>query len=109
MTEPALVGRALWDPRITELSPVMESLSPQSDWQVVKASLAYRVRELREELYGEHGGPILADSVGVSFRTWLNYEAGCTIPAQVILRFIEETRAHPHWLLTGEGQKFLTA
>jgi len=87
---------------------MMESLSPKSEWQVVKAGLAARVREVREELYGEHGGPLLAEEVGVSFRTWLNYEGGCTIPAHVILRFIERTQAHPHWLLTGEGVKYGT-
>ena len=37
----------------------------------------------------------------------MNYEAGCTIPAPVILQFIELTGAHPHWLLTGEGPRFL--
>jgi len=84
----------------------MESLSPRSDWQVVKAELAHRIREVRVEVYGTHGGPLLAESVGVAFRTWLNYEEGCTIPAQVILRFIDCTRAHPHWLLTGEGPRF---
>ena len=34
-------------------------------------------------------------------------QQGCTISAQVILRFIEVTAAHPHWLLTGEGEKYL--
>jgi hypothetical protein len=82
-------------------------MPPRSDWQLLKSGLACRVREVREDLYGEHGGPLLAEVVGVSFRTWLNYEAGCTIPAQVILRFIEKTRAHPHWLLTGQGDKYL--
>ena len=33
---------------------------------------------------------------------------GRTIPAKVILRFIEITSAHPHWLLTGEGSRYLT-
>ena len=35
-------------------------------------------------------------------------EAGETIPALIILRFIEVTSAHPHWLLTGEGCRYLT-
>jgi hypothetical protein len=88
----------------------MMTNDPQSgfDWQSVKHDLASRVREVREELYGAHGGPLLADMLRLPYRTWTNYEAGCTIPAQVILRFIESTRAHPHWLLTGEGEKYLS-
>lgn len=84
----------------------MPPTAPGSDWLMLKTGLARRVREVREEMYGEYGGPMLADAVGVSFRTWLQYESGSTIPAHVILLFIEETRAHPHWLLTGEGQKY---
>ncbi len=77
------------------------------DWQLLKDALALRVREVREELYGEHGGPVLADVLEMPFRAWRAYEQGATIPAQVILRFIEATSAHPHWLLTGEGDRYL--
>ena len=45
--------------------------------------------------------------LGIPFRTWHNYEIGCTIPAHTILRLIEVTGAHPHWLLTGKGERFL--
>ncbi len=86
----------------------MEKLPKHSDWQVVKGDLARRVREIRTESFGEHGSPLLADALQLPFRTWLNYEGGCTIPAQVILRFIEVTDAHAHWLLTGEGPKYMT-
>jgi hypothetical protein len=85
----------------------METTPRQSDWQAIKTDLARRFREIREELYGENGGPLLAGALGIPFRTVLNYEDGCTIPAQAILRFIEVTHAHPHWLLTGEGEKYL--
>ena len=85
----------------------MEKHFRQQNWQTIKADLARRVREIREELYGEHGGPLLAEALQIPFRTWHNYEAGCTIPAQSILRFIEVTEAHPHWLLTGQGEKYL--
>lgn len=81
----------------------------QSDWQRLKSGLAFRVRTIREELFGQHGGPVLAESLQIPFRTWHNYESGCTIPATTILRFIEITGANPRWLLTGEGEKFLTA
>ncbi|MFO0910663.1 MAG: hypothetical protein U0794_20335 [Isosphaeraceae bacterium] len=79
-----------------------------ADWQAIKSGLAQRVREIREELYGLHGGPMLASALDVPYRTWHNYETGCTIPAPTILRFIEVTDAHPHWLLTGEGDRYLS-
>ena len=85
----------------------MDLLSLPSDKQKLKSDLSRRVRELREELFGEHGGPMLAESLRLPYRTWMNYEGGCTIPAQVILRFIEVTAAHPHWLLTGEGDRYM--
>src|SRR5262245_55513445 len=74
---------------------------------VRSGNLAGRVREIRLELFGENGGPLLAEALGLPCRTWMNYEAGVTIPAAVILRFIEVCGASPHWLLTGEGQPFL--
>ncbi len=80
----------------------------RADWQTLKAGLARRVREVREELFGQNGGPLLAESLQLPFRTWHNYESGCTIPATTILRFIEVTGANPQWLLTGEGEKFRT-
>jgi hypothetical protein len=85
----------------------MERNQPGPDWTTVKTALAERVREVRLDVYGEHGGPLLAEVLQLPFRTWMNYEAGVTIPAQVILRFIEITRAHPHWLLTGTGPRYL--
>jgi hypothetical protein len=74
---------------------------------VRQSTLAGRVGEIRRELFGEHGGPLLAEALGVPYRTWMNYEAGVTIPAPVILRFIEVCGASPGWLLTGEGRPFL--
>lgn len=78
-----------------------------ADWLETKQALTQRVREVREDLYGEHGGPLLAASLGLPYRTWFNYELGSTIPAEVILRFIVATGASPHWLLTGEGPRFV--
>jgi hypothetical protein len=51
---------------------------------------------------------VLADALRIPYRHWLDYESGETIPAQIILRFIELTEAHPHWLLTGHGEKYLS-
>jgi hypothetical protein len=76
------------------------------DWQTIKSDLSARIREIRLALYGENGGPILAEALGIPFRTLHNYESGCTIPAHAILRFIEVTGAHPRWLLTGLGERF---
>lgn len=68
--------------------------------------LAERIRQVREELYGDHGGPLLAQALGLPDRTWSNYEAGVTLPASVLLRFIDLTGADPHWLLTGQGPRY---
>jgi hypothetical protein len=84
----------------------MDESVPDPDWQALKSDLAGRIREIRVALYGENGGPMLAEALGIPFRTLHNYETGCTIPAHSILRFIELTRVHPHWLLTGLGSRF---
>lgn len=84
----------------------MDRQLPSSDWLAIKNGLAERIRQVRVELYGEHGGPMVAEALGIPFRTWLNYEQGCTIPAPSMLRFIELTRANPHWLLTGCGVRY---
>jgi hypothetical protein len=72
----------------------------------MQAILGRRVGEIRRELFGEHGGPLLAEALHLPYRTWMNYEAGVTIPATVILQFIEISRANPGWLLTGEGERY---
>src|SRR6201996_7594660 len=72
----------------------------------VKASISRRLREVRQELFGEHGGPELARRLNLPARTWYNYETGVTVPAEVLLAFIEQTGANPTWLLNGEGTKY---
>lgn len=71
--------------------------------------LCRRLRQVRLDLYGENGGPVLAEALGLPFRTWANYEAGVTVPALVMLRFIELTGACPHWLLTGDPPRYQPA
>ena len=61
----------------------------------VKASLSRRLREIRQEIFGEHGGPELARRLNLPARTWYNYETGVTVPAEVLLGFIEQTGANP--------------
>jgi hypothetical protein len=85
----------------------MEDSIPECDWQAIKSDVAARMREIRVALYGEHGGPLLAQALGIPFGTLHQYELGRTIPAHAILRFIEVTSAHPHWLFTGDGERFL--
>jgi hypothetical protein len=73
---------------------------------IARHQLAARVREIRVERYGEHGVRSLAEELGVPPRTWLNFEAGVTIPAEMILRFVEVTGVEPQWLLSGRGEKY---
>lgn len=75
----------------------------------VKCHLAERMREIRIELYGERGGSEMARRLGVPIRTWYNYESGVTVPAEVLLKFMELTSVEPRWLLHGEGEKFRAA
>jgi hypothetical protein len=69
-------------------------------------SLADRLRQIRVELYGENGVPILAEVLGIPDRTWSNYESGVTLPAHIVLVFIQQTAANPQWLLTGNGERY---
>jgi hypothetical protein len=71
-----------------------------------KLALAERLASLRAELFGERGGPEMARRLGIPVRTWYNYEAGVTVPAEVILKIIELTAIEPTWLLHGKGPKF---
>jgi hypothetical protein len=72
----------------------------------LKLLLAERLKNVRVELFGEHAGPKLAHLLGIPFRTWYNYEIGVTVPAEVILRFIDVTFVEPTWLLSGQGEKY---
>ncbi len=71
-----------------------------------KHALAERLAALRAELHGERGGPEMARRLGIPVRTWYNYEAGVTVPAEVVLRIIELTSVEASWLLSGQGTKF---
>jgi hypothetical protein len=68
--------------------------------------LPRRLRAVRLDLYGEHGGPLLAESLGIPTRTWVHYESGVSISGPVLLRLIEVTGVEPRWLLTGEGRRY---
>src|SRR5437764_14102258 len=72
----------------------------------VKCHLSERLRLIRTELFGERGGSEMARRLGLPIRTWYNYEAGVTVPAEVLLRFVELTSVEPLWLLHGRGPKY---
>jgi hypothetical protein len=78
----------------------------KTDMRAVTAGLAHRIRQIREDIFGDEGVPEVAARLRLPERTWSNYEAGVTMPAQVLLRFIAETGADPHWLLTGQGERY---
>jgi hypothetical protein len=75
------------------------------DRQNAKLLLAKRLKQIRMELFGDHGGPELGRLLNIPARTWYNYEMGVTVPAEVILRFIDATAVEPKWLLTGLGPR----
>jgi hypothetical protein len=74
----------------------------------LKSQLAERLRSVRVELFGERGGPELARQLEIPNRTWYNYEIGVTVPAEILLRFLELTSVEPRWLLHGDGPRFRT-
>ena len=72
----------------------------------LKTLISNRLREVRQDLFGEHGGPELARRLNLPARTWYNYETGVTVPAEVLLAFIDQTGVNPVWLLSGEGPRY---
>ena len=76
--------------------------------QRAKMHLAERIKEIRLDLFGEEGAAELARRLNIPTETWQNYEKGVTVPAEVILRFIDLTSVDPKWLLFGLGEKHRT-
>jgi hypothetical protein len=68
--------------------------------------LAARVREIRLETFADDGIATLAQAMNIPARTWEHFENGVTIPAWILLQFIEMTGVEPHWLLTGKGERY---
>jgi hypothetical protein len=71
-----------------------------------RTELAARLGTVRAELFGKHGLPELARQIGVPIRVWCSYEAGATVPGEVLLSFLEKTGANSDWLLNGKGPKY---
>ena len=55
-------------------------------------AVSERLRRVRSDLYGKYGAPELARELGLPVRTWIDYELGAAIPAEVLLRFLILTR-----------------
>ena len=73
-------------------------------WQ--RAGLGSRLREVREDVYGEFGAQFLADALGIPLQTWLNYEAGVLAPGAIVLQLQVITGVTAGWLLDGDGKKY---
>ena len=92
---------------MTWFDQIKEDLTMTTEYtKRLKSAIGRRLSEVREEKYGPAGAPLLAITLGLPLRTWLNYEAGVAIPGEVLLRFIETAHIDPHWLLTGDGPKY---
>ena len=68
-----------------------------------------RLREVRQDIYGEAGSQALANALEIPLETWMNYEAGVVMPGEVLLKFQVLTSVTPSWLLIGEGEKYQCA
>ena len=68
--------------------------------------LASRIREIRAEKFGADGVAKVSQAINLAARTWENFENGVTIPAGILLQFIELTGVEPRWLLTGIGERY---
>jgi hypothetical protein len=77
-----------------------------NSWSASPGRLADRVVEIRSEVFGQDGSAVLAQRIGVPGHTWASYEAGASMPAEVILRFIHLMQVEPLWLLQGSGPKY---
>jgi hypothetical protein len=73
---------------------------------VGQETVAQRLREVRGDLFGQDGVPLLAEALHLPAGTWSRYEAGASIPARVLLRFTEISGVSLLWLLTGEGGRY---
>ncbi len=69
------------------------------------ASLVRRIREVREDLYGEFGIEAIARALNLPEQTWCNFEGGVSMPAEIMLKFLDLTDTDPHWMLTGDGER----
>jgi hypothetical protein len=74
----------------------------------LRSAIGNRLREVRQELWDGHFDGLCV-TLGVSRRSWWNWETGNAVPPEVLLRFILVAEIHPQWLLTGEGPRYTPA
>lgn len=74
---------------------------------VDRERLARRLRAIRLEVFGVHGGPELARLLGLTARAWWEYESGAPVPVEVMFGLLDLTSANLDWLLDDRGPKFL--
>lgn len=86
----------------------MDKAAVCTTYRALRQNLASRIHGVRLDLFGEEGGAILAQALGLPLRTWLSYESGVIIPGEVLLRFIMLTRTRSAWLFTGQGPKYFS-
>jgi steroid delta-isomerase-like uncharacterized protein len=86
--------------------PGDEKTGPPPSRLARRAKIAARLREVRLEVFGEHGGPEVARRLNLPARAWYNYETGVTVPADVLHDFADLSGAEPRWLITGEGPRY---
>ncbi len=74
----------------------------------LRMELAARLREIRTNQFGhsETAVTILADQLGIPEQTWMNFEDGVTMPAEILLHLLTLTGVNSHWLLTGTGDRY---
>ena len=71
------------------------------------ALLRDRLRLIRIELFGDDGIGELAARLGIAASVWHHYETEAdSMPAPLLLRFIDATGASAEWLLHGTGRRY---
>lgn len=71
-----------------------------------KHEIARCIRRVRMEQFSARGGPELARHLGIPRQSLDDYELGVTVPAEVVLKLLEDAAVEPRWLLTGEGSPY---
>jgi phage repressor protein C with HTH and peptisase S24 domain len=65
-------------------------------------SLAERLKTARESMGFEQKK--LADQLGISFRSWQDYELGKSVPGGKVFEALVKAGFNANWLLTGDGE-----
>jgi hypothetical protein len=85
-----------------------------AEWHRANEEIGRRLRILRAEWARlrprpRRGKPVSQDlprHLGVSPRSWHNWERGCHVPGPSMLRLVVVTGCRPEWLLSGDGAMY---